>query len=186
MICCDYLTDVLGALGGNIGQSLAEAFVAFPWLKRHKFIRALLENSSKLRPYGYSFRNWLISECGNLGIYVFPPSNFRQVVLLGDRELPLERALRARLQQTFYLVGPTMAPYILCDWQLWLWNEGRTCLFESFKLDAFHQQFVARYGKGVIPPDEDGFAKWWHAHCPDIPPRLANECIWLAVEHKLV
>ena len=38
----------------------------------------------------------------------------------------------------------------------------------------------------MIPADEAGFAHWWHGLLPGLPPRLANECIWLAVEKKLV
>jgi hypothetical protein len=26
--------------------------------------------------------------------------------------------------QSFYMVGPELAPYMICDWQLWHWNEG--------------------------------------------------------------
>jgi hypothetical protein len=51
---------------------------------------------------------------------------------------------------------------MLCDWQLWLWKEAKTGLFESFKLDSFHTEFIRRYGKGVIPMDKQGFVKWWH------------------------
>jgi len=100
--------------------------------------------------------------------------------------LALERALRKRLEQTFYMVGPAMSAYMLCDWQLWLWREGLTAVFANFKLDSFHEAFVKKFGIGVIPADEEGFAHWWHDLLPDLPPRLANECIWLAVEKKLV
>ena len=79
-----------------------------------------------------------------------------------------------------------MSAYMLCDWQLWLWREGLTAVFANFKLDSFHEAFVKKFGKGVIPGDEEGFAHWWHELLPDLPPRLANECIWLAVEKKLV
>ena len=58
---------------------------------------------------------------------------------------------------SFYQVGPTMAPYMICDWQLWLWNEGGTGVFEAFKLDEFHIQFVDRYGAGIIPRDSKAF-----------------------------
>lgn len=79
-----------------------------------------------------------------------------------------------------------MAPYVICDWQLWLWNEGRTGVFEAFKPDEFHIQFVDRYGVGVIPRDSKAFIGWWLDLSPDVPPRLVNECIWLALEKGLL
>ena len=45
----------------------------------------------------------------------------------------------------------------------------------NFKLDSFHETFVNRFGRGVIPTDQDGFARWWLALYPDLPPRLPNE-----------
>ena len=84
------------------------------------------------------------------------------------------------------MVGPAMSAYMLCDWQLWLWREGRTQAFANFKLDSFHKAFVKKFGGGVIPTDEEGFARWWHGLLTNLPPRPANECIWLAVEDKLV
>jgi hypothetical protein len=45
---------------------------------------------------------------------------------------------------------------------------------------------VKKFGTCVIPSDEAGFARWWLGLFPEISPRLANECIWLAIENKLV
>lgn len=84
------------------------------------------------------------------------------------------------------MVGPAMSAYMLCDWQLWLWREGLTAVFANFKLDSFHEAFVKKFGKGAMPADEAGFARWWLGLFPEIPPRLANEGIWLAVENKQV
>lgn len=84
------------------------------------------------------------------------------------------------------MVGPALAAYMICDWQLWLWKEGLTAVFATFKLDSFHELFVKRYGRGVVPADEIGFTRWWFEMYPDLPPRLANECIWLGVENKVV
>ncbi len=100
--------------------------------------------------------------------------------------MPIENALRERLKQDFYMVGPAMSAYMLCDWQLWLWKQGRTAVFANFKLDSFHEKFIQTFGRGSIPANEAGFASWWLNKFPDLPPRLANECIWLAVEHKQV
>ena len=84
------------------------------------------------------------------------------------------------------MVGPALAAFMLCDWQLWLWKEGLTAVYATFKLDLFHEQFVERFGGGLIPADEAGFARWWHEKYPELPPRLANVCIWRGVEEKLV
>lgn len=117
------------------------------------------------------------------GVSDFPPSDFQRTV---DGGLTLETWLRGRLQQVFYQVGPTMAPYMICDWQLWLWARGQSEVFATFKLDSFHEQFVSRHGRGIIPSSETGFIEWWWSRYPELPPRLANECIWLGLEHGVV
>ncbi len=178
--------DVLRTHGDRIGVSLADAFDHFPWRKFHWAVRALLQNSAVLKPFDFSFRRWLQHECDRLGVQEFPPTNFRTAVAFEGTSVALERALRKRLEQTFYMVGPAMSAYMLCDWQLWLWREGLVAVFANLKLDSFHEAFVKKFGKGVIPAGEDGFARWWHDLLPDLPPRLANECIWLAVENKQV
>ncbi len=177
---------ILRTHGGEIGVSLAEAFEHFPWRKFHWSVRALLQNSAVLKPFEFSFRRWLQHECERLGVQEFPPSNFSRAVTFEGTSMALERALRKRLEQTFYMVGPAMSAYMLCDWQLWLWREGLTAVFANFKLDSFHEAFVKKFGKGVIPATEEEFARWWHHLLPELPPRLANECIWLAVENKQV
>ena len=182
----DATLDVLRTHGGVIGHSLAEAFQFFPWRKFHWSVRALLQNSSVLKPFGYSFRRWLQHECDRLGATQFPPGDFRQAVSLEGIRTTIERALRVRLERSFYMVGPAMSAYMICDWQLWLWRAGRTAVFANFKLDKFHEEFVKKFGRGAIPADEAGFTRWWLGLFPEIPPRLANECIWLAVENKLV
>ena len=174
---------VLAAHGGSFGQLLCTALMSFPMRKQNRIIRALLQNSAALKTYEHSFRSWLQVQCEDLGVRQFPPSDFRVDVWLGTR-MPLENALRVRLRRDFYLVADQMAPYMMCDWQLWLWNEGKASLSESFKLDAFHQEFVETHGRNIIPADEQSFIHWWHSQpdCADVPPRLANECIWLYME----
>jgi hypothetical protein len=174
--------EVLEREGGSDGASLADAFKWFPWRKGHWSVRALLQNSAIIAKSGGSFRVWLQNECRLLGESRFPPPDFRK----SAGSVTLERLLRARLEKTLYQVGPALAAYMLCDWQLWLWKHGKTAVFANFKLDSFHEQFVERYGGGRIPMDEDGFASWWMAMHPQVPPRLINECIWLGVEHKIV
>ena len=178
--------DVLRDHGGPVGSSLADAFQYFPFRKGHWTVRALLQNSAALASDGYSFRNWLRRECAALGVTEFPPPNFRQQVRSNGRQVTLEKALRARLEAAFYQVGPALAPYVICDWQLALWAVGKTAVFASFKLDAFHEEFVRRYGRGLMPESQDGFSGWWLDQYPDLPPRLANETIWLGTEHGLV
>jgi hypothetical protein len=178
--------EVLRRSGGRDGQALAEALETFPYKKQHKFVRAYLQNSAKLQDDGYSFRNWLITTCAKLGVPDFPPANFRKRVAFGHLELPLERALRACLEQTFYLVGPAMAAYTLCDWQLGPWKDGKTDYFQSFKVDAFHQKFAQKYISGIQSDSEDEFATWWASFHPDLPPRLANECIWIGISQGIV
>jgi hypothetical protein len=178
--------SVLRATGGKFGVSLADALADFPWRKFNWSVRALLQNSAVLGPFDFSFRRWLQTECERLGVGGFPPADFRVAVRLDGKALTLERALRERLQLTFYMVGPAMSAYMLCDWQLWLWREGRTAVFANFKLDSFHEAFVKMFGRDAIPGDEAGFARWWLGLYPEFPPRLANECIWLAVENKQV
>ncbi|MBI3675184.1 MAG: hypothetical protein HY243_01020 [Proteobacteria bacterium] len=174
--------DVLKASGGPTGLSLAEAFEAFPHRKGHWTVKAYLQNSVVLEQHGYSFRRWLQHECDRLGAREFPPPDFRKFA--GNETL--EMALRRRLEQTFCQVGPALAAYMICDWQLWLWNEGRTGVFANFKLDSFHEEFVTKYGRGVVPTGEHLFTDWWLSSFPDLPPRLANECIWLGMEHGTV
>jgi hypothetical protein len=174
--------EVLRSNGGRVGSSLADAFQSFPYRKGHWCVRAFLQNSAALAADGFSFRTWLRRECALLGSDRFPPGDFRKIAR-GQRQTTLEDALRLRLEAAFYRVGPAMAPYMICDWQLWLWAHGRTTVFANFKWDAFQDRFVNQYGKGIIPNDEKGFTGWWLERYPKLPPRLANECIWLGVEH---
>ena len=89
------------------------------------------------------------------------------------------------MERTFSMAGPAMSAYMICDWQLWLWREGRTAVFANFKLDSLHEAFAKKFGRGVFSADEAGFARWWLGQFPEPPPRLANECIWRAAENKL-
>jgi hypothetical protein len=175
--------DALRRHGGSDGESLADAFQSFPWRKGNWSVRALLQNSAALEIHGYSFRRWLEHGCAELGAGDFPPRDFR--TRRARNGVPIEEALRRRVEDAFYMVGPQMSAYMLCDWQLWLWNEGKTEVFAMYKQDSFHEEFVSRYGRRVIPADRVGFTAWWFSEHPDLPPRLANECIWLGMEHGI-
>jgi hypothetical protein len=181
----DATLDMLRAAGGATGESLAEALARFPYRKRHSTVRALLQNSAVLESHGFSSRNWLRERCAELGAVEFPPGDFREPVAAGAG-VTLEEALRSRIEATFHCVGPSLAAYMICDWQLWLWYEGRTAVFATYKQDSFHEGFVKRYGQGVIPADQRAFVAWWFAMYPDMPPRLVNACIWLATENKTI
>ena len=88
--------DVLCNQGGEVGVSLAEAFEHFPWRKFHWSVRALLQNSAVLKPFGYSFRHWLQQECEKLGVSEFPPPNFRKAATFEGTRVALETALSHR------------------------------------------------------------------------------------------
>lgn len=182
--------DALVEYGGDDGASLADAFRSFPRRKGHWCVRAYLQNSFRLKDFGCSFRSWLKHHCRELGATSFPPSEFRQPVRCGKNHLALEDAIGFLLQRDFHRVGPQMAPYMICDWQLSLWRQGRCSVFNTYKADQFHDDFVRLVNMDnrriVIPKTEEGFLAWWHRFHPDLPPRLANEVIWFAVEHKLV
>jgi hypothetical protein len=178
--------DVLRSAGGPVGASLAEAFEHFPYRKFHWAVRALLQNSAMLADCSFSFREWLRRECAQFGVEDFPPGDFLRAVGIGRSQMTLEAAMRSRLEATFYQVGPALAAYMLCDWQLWLWSRGLTRVFANFKWDSFHEQFVRRYNRGIVPLNEPDFVHWWLKMYPDVPPRLANECIWLGTEHGIV
>jgi hypothetical protein len=179
--------DVLRRHGGRDGESLADAFQWFPWRKGNWTVRALLQNSAELEVHGFSFRNWLEQQCAELDGGDFPPRDFRRPSARDTVgvQTSLEEALRRRVEAAFYMVGPALSAYMICDWQLWLWNEGRTDVFAMYKQDSFHEEFVRRYSRGVIPADRENFTRWWFSKHPDLPPRLVNECIWLGMEHGL-
>jgi hypothetical protein len=69
---------VLRTCDGKLGQSLADAFDAFPFRKGHWTVRAYLQNSAVLARINYSFRDWLQCQCAELGETEFPPPDFRK------------------------------------------------------------------------------------------------------------
>jgi hypothetical protein len=101
--------DVLRRHGDEDGESLADAFQAFPWRKGHWSVRALLQNSAQLESHGCSFRKWLEHECAELGAAEFPPRDFRKPLASDRSETTLEEALRQRVEAAFYMVGPALS-----------------------------------------------------------------------------
>ena len=149
------------------GASLADALETFPRRKTNRTVRALLQNCAALSPWGFSFRRWLEHACASLGAGSFPPSDFLAEASDGVVAALIERVLRRRIEQSFYQVGPALAEYMLSDWQLGLWYADQTGVFDTFKLDAFHEHFVQRYGHDRIPTNEMGFAHWWRKQYPN-------------------
>lgn len=88
--------------------------------KTNRMIRAYLQNASLLRErHDCSFRNYLMDSVD------------------GDLASPdveaHERRWLARVERDFYNVGPAIANYMICDWLLGLWREGRIEWFTSYK-----------------------------------------------------
>jgi hypothetical protein len=143
--------------------------------KTNMMIRAYAQNSYLLMRHDCGFRTYLRSVVPGPP---FPPD--------GD-VTEAERVWIAALSRDFYGVGGTLAPYLICDWLLWLWREGQIDWFESYKPDSVHLAAV----KEGLPPE--AAARDFVAYCKTIPipqgigrltgkpcpPRVLNECIWL-------
>lgn len=142
--------------------------------KTNRMIRAYVQNSHQLGRYGYSFRQYLAA---NSPQGAFPPPIS-----------PMQEARwRGGIERDFYKVGPAIANYLICDWLLWLWKEGRLDWFESYKADSVHNGFVT---SGLLPPlaGTDFVAYCKAVSIPaghgtlsgkPCPPRVLNACLWL-------
>lgn len=142
--------------------------------KTNAMIRAYIQNAHLLAPHGYSFRTYLQNV---LPPGEFPPANVEHA----------EKVWVSRLQQDFYNVGPALSNYLICDWLLWLWRDGRIDWFTVYKPDSVHKRIV---DAGLLPPEAasdfvgysktlsipEGFGTLSGKPCP---PRILNECIWL-------
>ncbi len=168
--------------GGPAGEMLCDAFQSLPKSSSHWSVRALLQNSAALEEYNYSFRAWLRHEISAMGETEFPPKDFRKMVLTtnpsGVAQYTLEEAIRMLMGRVFHRANPVIAAHILCDWQLGLWYEGKTEVFDLFPIDTHHASFVSACS-AALPEGEAAFAQWWHAQpgCADLPPRLASACM---------
>jgi hypothetical protein len=172
---------VLERHGGVTGHELADAFRTVRMRKSMKTIRAYLQNSDFLRAHDFSFRRYLQTTAHELlGQPEFPPKDFLTTVHHQGRPMSLETALARCLERDFYMVGPEIAPYMLCDWMLGLWRKRETGMFESFKWDSRNMAFLSRYGKDIR--DKGELLSWYREQGFHYPPRVANEAIWLAME----
>jgi hypothetical protein len=166
---------------GPAGQHLCDAFREIPDSSSHWSVRALLQNSAGLADCGFSFRRWLERESMALGEAEFPPRDFRRTVVMTDHnglaQRSLEHALVAIMGRTFHRTGPDIAAHILSDWQLGLWLEGETGVFDLYPHNIHHRAFA--HHCLVIPHDAVEFVAWWHAQpgCRDLPPRIASACM---------
>jgi hypothetical protein len=174
---------LLDTEGGEHGRGLAEALRTFHTRKNIRTVRAYLQNSHKLKDYRLSFRQYLAAKVSSLtGSDVFPPRDFMAPVRWGDTPVTLESALARCLERDFYMVGPEIAAYMLCDWMLGLWRTGKTGMFESIKWDSRNTEFFERCGQQV--KTKEAFLSWFTTQSFDFPPRVANEAIWLEFDSQ--
>ena len=175
--------DTLLASGGPAGEMLCAAFQAHPQSTGHWSVRALLQNAALLADTNYSFREWLQRECGALGETEFPPRDFRRMVVTtrptgGLGQVTIENALVEIMGRTFHRVNPAVAAQMLSSWQLGLWMNGQTGLFDLFPYDAAQRKFLAECAQDFGAPPEGAlaFSRWWHQQpgCDALPPSLAR------------
>jgi len=141
--------------------------------KTNMMVRAYVQNSYLLSKHGCTFRNYLQSIAPN---EPFPP------VGIPEAEKQWIRAI----QRDFYNVGNALANYMICDWLLGLWREGRIEWFTSYKCDSVQKRALR---SDCLPEEASDFV----AYCKTLripegfdvvsgkacPPRVLNECIWL-------
>ncbi len=174
---------LVGASGNAATRILAEAIAS---LRGHHIshatngmIRSYIQNSALLTEHGSSFRGYLDRVCP------IEPA-------LGRDVLAAEQNWIKAVERDFYNVGPALSAYMICDWLLWLWREGRIEWLSGYKPDSvFLGTAHRRYG---LPEDPEAFVQWCHdtrireewlpkeySHLAGklLPPRLVNEAIWL-------
>ena len=170
-----------GPSGNEATRTFAEGLEELRgWKVAHKsnaMIRAYAQNSSLLRKHSFSFRDYLMS------VHLLPARD-------GDIEVAEGSWVRS-IERDFYFVGPAISNYMVCDWLLWLWREGRIDWFGSYKPDSVHLRVVE---KGLMPEEAREFKPYCRGltmrpeWIPDgyanlvgkpVPPRILNEAIWL-------
>lgn len=161
-----------GRVGAReFAETLEELTGSMVARKTNKMIRAYVQNAGLLARHDFSFRAYL-----QAGAADFPPIS----------SSPFEALTRSRIERDFYNVGPALANYLISDWLLWLWKEGRIAWFESYKADTVHQASVDR---GLLPAaaGEDFVAFCRTIRIPPgfgaasgqlCPPRVLNACLW--------
>lgn len=176
-------TEMLRRHGGATGASLADAFDTARMRKNIRTLRAYLQNCSLLRAHGFSFRRYLDSCVSELLPGAdFPPPDVMGQVRWRGQQVSLEQALAGCLERDFYLVGPEIAAYMLCDWLLGLWCQHRIPWFESCKWDSRNIGYFERYGAQI--GSKPLFLDWCREQRLPYPPRVVNEAIWLWTESE--
>lgn len=141
--------------------------------KTNKMIRAYVQNSDLLTRHGGSFRRYLENDSS---MRSFPSTVTPSI----------EAVWRKRIQRDFFNVGPAIANYLISDWLLWLWKEGRIEWFESYKADSVHEAYVQ---SGML---QNSACHDFVAFCSTLripsgngalsgkqcPPRVLNACLW--------
>jgi len=163
--------------GGHTGRELAEAWDSFKGRARKTkaILRAYMANSHLLGQHDHSFRRYLEAQTRRFDPGLeFPPSTMTSAY---------ESFLIERIAADFFNVGETMAAYMVCDWLLWLWREGRIDWFTTFKPDSRHEQFAERFGFPFR--SHESFVGFCREQNLGYPPRVVNEVIWLEGERGL-
>jgi hypothetical protein len=178
----------VGLLRGPSGNDATRLFAAtLDDLKGYRIskktagmVRAYVQNSDLMTRHECSFREYLQSVVPDLGRGA-------------DRIVEAERAWLTSIVRDFYNVGPALASYLISDWILWLWREGKVKWFESYKADSVFLRTLATDGKLPAEAVTDFVAysrslkieRDWvpagreHLVGLPVPPRLLNEAIWL-------
>jgi len=131
--------------------------------------------------FSSSFRTYLERTCdqltaGRSEFGLFPKLRWKATLRRDrNREVSLEDALAVQITHDF-AVGIEVARYLFCDWLLAFWHDDHAALFDSFKHDQNAENFGKNYGWYA---NREQFLELCHRLCPDLPPRVVNECIWL-------
>lgn len=146
-----------------------------------RVLTALLVNSHKLREFDYSFRKYLKESCvAFFGDRPYVDAHFPSLDFVSPRgSRSLEEFLCNQIERDFHNVGPELAAYMICDWLLCLWREGKITFFNSFKRDARHMGFCREHG---VPLEKEEFVSYLRGAGVDVPSRVVNEAIWLSFE----
>lgn len=178
------LAVLRSAAGNEATHVFADALEAFKGYRiartTNAMIRAYVQNASLLDSHHRSVRDYLLSIAGGMALPAAELVN-------------TEREWVAAIAKDFYNVGPTLANYMICDWLLWLWREGKLGWFVSYKADSVFVRAV--FERGLLPEAavKDFVAysqslrlrpEWLparlsHLAAQPLPPRILNEAIWM-------
>ena len=168
-----------GVHGAQVFADALDEFTGYRIARKtNGMIRAYIQNSHLLKQHNSSYRSYIQSIVAGES---FPPNNILQA----------ENPWVESIERDFYNVGPALASYMICDWLLWLWLKEKIDWFESYKADEVHIKALKTALKdGRLPEAASDFVSYCKTiRIPDgygvisgkpCPPRVLNECIWLA------